>query len=238
MSRRVSARASKKGRGSTSSAPPPPPSPPSSPPPPSDLPRPEWASRPLHKLTQFNIPYFQRDMDTTWAVEQLQLRHQLGVCTVAAPTYPRLVRLFYQNLYESLTEDGLLSTIDGHIVRITSSMIAIALGFFAKPEYQPFPEVEDRQPIHSLIQQYFPGATVTTVSHACGGASCLATCYSLISWSIRMSFHLGIELSTVWSLFGFYTVISMAIRSRLSISSGCICENFYERQFGLNLCRT
>ncbi|GMP62303.1 hypothetical protein CsSME_00024456 [Camellia sinensis var. sinensis] len=31
-------------------------------------------------------------------------------------------------------------------------MVATALGFFAKPEYQPFPEVEDRQPIHSLIQ--------------------------------------------------------------------------------------
>ncbi|CAL5398226.1 unnamed protein product [Camellia sinensis] len=158
MSRRVSARASKKGRGSTSSAPPPPLSPPSSPPPSGDLPRLEWASRPLHKLTQFNIPYFQRDMDITWAVERLQLRQQLGVCTVTASTYPRLVRLFYQNLYESLIEDGLLFTIDGHIVHITSSMIATALGFFAKPEYQPFPEFEDRQPIHSLIQQYFPRA--------------------------------------------------------------------------------
>ncbi|GMP62300.1 hypothetical protein CsSME_00024454 [Camellia sinensis var. sinensis] len=37
-------------------------------------------------------------------------------------------------------------------------MIATPLGFFAKPEYQPFLEVEDRQPIHSLIQQYFSGA--------------------------------------------------------------------------------
>ncbi|GMP61822.1 hypothetical protein CsSME_00024134 [Camellia sinensis var. sinensis] len=37
-------------------------------------------------------------------------------------------------------------------------MIATVLEFFAKPEYQPFPEVEDQQPIHLLIQQYFPGA--------------------------------------------------------------------------------
>ncbi|XP_028119335.1 DEAD-box ATP-dependent RNA helicase 38-like isoform X2 [Camellia sinensis] len=159
MSRRVSARASKKARDSSSSAslPPPPPSPPSSPPPPGDLPRPEWASRPLHKLTQFNMPFFQRDEDTTWAVEQLRLRQQLGICAVTAPTYPRLVRLFYQNLYETTTDDGLLSNIDGQAVHITSSMIATVLGFLAKPKYQLFPAVEDRQPIYSLIQQYFSG---------------------------------------------------------------------------------
>ncbi|CAL5423244.1 unnamed protein product [Camellia sinensis] len=158
MSRRVTARASKKARGASSSAPPPPPSPPSSPPPPGDLPRPEWASRPLHKLTQFNLPFFQQDEDTTWAVEQLRLRQQLGICAVTAPTYPRLVRLFYQNLHETPTTVGLLSDIDGHVVHITSAMIAKVLEFFAKPEEQPFPEVEDRQPVPHLIQHYFPGA--------------------------------------------------------------------------------
>ncbi|XP_028122957.1 uncharacterized protein LOC114320056 [Camellia sinensis] len=150
MSRRVTARASKKARGASSSAPPPPPSPPSSPPPPGDLPRPEWASRPLHKLTQFNLPFFQHDEDTTWAVEQLRLRQQLGICAVTAPTYPRLVRLFYQNLHETPTTVGLLSNIDGQVVHITSAMIATVLEFFAKPDYQPFPEVEDQQPIHHI----------------------------------------------------------------------------------------
>ncbi|CAL5436857.1 unnamed protein product [Camellia sinensis] len=37
-------------------------------------------------------------------------------------------------------------------------MIADTLGFFAKLEYQPFPKVDGQQPIHSLIQQYFPRA--------------------------------------------------------------------------------
>ncbi|KAF5934267.1 hypothetical protein HYC85_030438 [Camellia sinensis] len=83
MSRRLSIRASKKARGSSSSAPPPPSSSPSSPPPSGDLLRSEWASRLLHKLTQFNISYFQHDPATSWVVEQLQLRQQLGLCDSA-----------------------------------------------------------------------------------------------------------------------------------------------------------
>ena len=75
---------------------------------------------------------------------------------MTAPTYPRLVRLFYQNLHETPTAVGLLSDIDGHVVHITSAMIATVLELFAKPKYQPFPEVEDRQPVPRLIQQYFP----------------------------------------------------------------------------------
>lgn len=60
-----------------------------------------------------------------WSVQQLKDRGLLSVCNVIEPAYPRIVRVFYQNMYTSDEASGaLLSIVDGVELAVTPASVA------------------------------------------------------------------------------------------------------------------
>ncbi|KAF8398272.1 hypothetical protein HHK36_017199 [Tetracentron sinense] len=97
----------------------------------------EWENREMGSQIHFGIDEYFRDLeDTAWAVRELEHRQLQGLFKPSAPTYPRLVRFFYQNMKRVPIREGnaLIVTIDGTTYNVTPRLIGIALQC---PIYQP-----------------------------------------------------------------------------------------------------
>lgn len=87
-----------------------------------------WADKHIASNTPFDMAFFRRHQPTTWSVQQLEDRGLLGVRNVTEPAYPRIVRVFYQNMYISDEAPGaLLSNVDGVELAVTPASIVEVL---------------------------------------------------------------------------------------------------------------
>ncbi|KAF7129243.1 hypothetical protein RHSIM_Rhsim10G0010600 [Rhododendron simsii] len=119
------------------------PLPSSTPPTQLDVPLPDWASRPLALPTPFEVDeFFRKSEDTCWAVREFERRDLEGLFGPFDSAYPRISRLFYQNMVVVEGEPNKLSTvIDGVTITVTPSDIATALHCTrAVSGYAPFPD--------------------------------------------------------------------------------------------------
>ncbi|KAG5546228.1 hypothetical protein RHGRI_018418 [Rhododendron griersonianum] len=119
------------------------PLPSSTPPTQLDVPLPDWASRPLALPTPFEVDeFFRKNEDTRWAVREFERRDLEGLFGPFDSAYPRISRLFYQNMVVVEAEPDKLSTvIDGVTVTVTPRDIAAALHCTrAVSGYAPFPD--------------------------------------------------------------------------------------------------
>ncbi|KAI8526663.1 hypothetical protein RHMOL_Rhmol12G0013500 [Rhododendron molle] len=107
------------------------------------LPLPDWASRPLALPTPFEVEeFFRNNEDTRWAVREFERRDLEGLFGPFDSAYPRISRLFYQNMFVVEAEPDKLSTvIDGVTVTVTPRDIAAALHCTRVVSgYAPFPD--------------------------------------------------------------------------------------------------
>ena len=123
-------------------------------------PTPEWRDRMIAYPITFDVEnYFNHEPATSWAVNEFESRGFQSLFGPFPPIYPRLVRLFYQNMYTKPNfPEVLFTTIDGFTITVTHSHIGHALHF------------KDVRPLSHRYTALPPGLDVTSmIQDMCAG---------------------------------------------------------------------